>query len=79
MRSGQAAAAAVTAAMEAADTTIDARDAAQVELRCASQELHAAMRSRAARGDELLALRSHTAETEAKLAEAQAEVRLPGR
>ena len=53
-----AADAALDAATAAAEDAMGARDAAQAELRQASQELHAAARARASHCDALLTLRS---------------------
>ena len=72
----QAADAALAATTTAAEDAKGARDAAQAELRQASQELHAAARARASRSDDLLVLRSRSTAADVGLAEAQAEVRL---
>ena len=72
----QATDAALDAATAAAEDAMGARDAAQTELRQASQELHAAARARASHCDELLTLRSSSTAADVDLSEAQAAVRL---
>ena len=71
-----AADAALDAATAAAEDAMGARDAAQAELRQASQELHAAARARASHCDALLTLRSDSTAADVDLTEAQAAVRL---